>query len=336
MGSRLGAAWLGALVLSGAAAAARAEGGPAAGGAAEGIAWLRDFEAGKAQAAREGKVLVVYVAPGFYENPFCGKMEQEVFTDPGFRKWTRDHVFVRVDDPRDAAAQFRQARGLPPGDWPYTALFDPGGELIGTVTRYAGFPSAEGYREALKKGIDRGRRLSAARAAAAKDPAALSEVACIVAEMPERCRDALALLAKVPEDRKDAKVRAVERAVRGKIAWEGVLEGMRARIAELQDGADPEDEVATRAINAKLAAEGLVKVEAWLKEFGPESSLAGPKVLVSKTNYHLTLGQKEKAIETLRVLLEKHPDCSVAEWARTTIPRLQKEVEKEKAAAEKK
>lgn len=61
--------------------------------------WLTDLEAGKAQAAAEGKQLVVEFTGSTWCPP-CKALHAEVLTTPEFAAWSKDKILVKLDYPR--------------------------------------------------------------------------------------------------------------------------------------------------------------------------------------------------------------------------------------------
>jgi thiol:disulfide interchange protein DsbD len=63
------------------------------------IAWVHDFEEGMAQAAEEGKPVMV----DFYADwcTFCKKLDAEVFSRPDVAEASEDFVAIKVDTEKD-------------------------------------------------------------------------------------------------------------------------------------------------------------------------------------------------------------------------------------------
>lgn len=61
--------------------------------------WLTDLDAGKAQAAAEGKQLVVEFTGSTWCPP-CKALHAEVLTTAEFAAWAKDKVLVKLDYPR--------------------------------------------------------------------------------------------------------------------------------------------------------------------------------------------------------------------------------------------
>jgi thiol-disulfide isomerase/thioredoxin len=61
--------------------------------------WLTDLDAGKAQAAAEGKQLVVEFTGSTWCPP-CKALHAEVLTTGDFAAWAKDKVLVKLDYPR--------------------------------------------------------------------------------------------------------------------------------------------------------------------------------------------------------------------------------------------
>lgn len=61
--------------------------------------WLTDLDAGKAQAAAEGKQLVVEFTGSTWCPP-CKALHAEVLTTAAFAAWAKDKVLVKLDYPR--------------------------------------------------------------------------------------------------------------------------------------------------------------------------------------------------------------------------------------------
>ena len=77
--------------------------------------WTDDFDAAKAKAAKEGKLLLVDFS-GSDWCPWCIKLDDEVFSKKEFVKTAQmDFVLVMVDSPRNKEKLSKKARKQNPG-----------------------------------------------------------------------------------------------------------------------------------------------------------------------------------------------------------------------------
>lgn len=113
-------------------------GGGGGGGAAEGrVAWIEDYEAGLAQAKREGKRAFVDFTGVTCVN--CRIVEKKFFSDPRFAEASRKHVMIKAITDRqsdefrahDLANQQRMA-GFGSVTLPLYVLLGPDGKVIAT------------------------------------------------------------------------------------------------------------------------------------------------------------------------------------------------------------
>ena len=100
--------------------------------------WTDDFEAAKAQAEKEGKLLLV----DFSGSDWCGwckKLDTEVFAQPEFLKGVKkDFVLVMVDSPKDKALLSEKATKQNPelvkkygiSGYPTVLIMDAAGEVL--------------------------------------------------------------------------------------------------------------------------------------------------------------------------------------------------------------
>lgn len=100
--------------------------------------WTDDFEAAKAQAEKEGKLLLV----DFSGSDWCGwckKLDREVFAQPEFLKGVKkDFVLVMVDSPKDKALLSEKAAKQNPelvkkygiSGYPTVLIMDAAGEVL--------------------------------------------------------------------------------------------------------------------------------------------------------------------------------------------------------------
>ena len=110
--------------------------------------WTDDFEAAKAQAAKEGKLLLV----DFSGSDWCGwckKLDREVFAKPEFLEGAKkDFVLVMVDSPNDKSLLSEKAAKQNPellkkysvGGFPTVMVMDADGNVLETTGYRDGGP----------------------------------------------------------------------------------------------------------------------------------------------------------------------------------------------------
>lgn len=108
------------------------------------VVWLTDFDAAKAQAKREGKVLFLF----FTGSDWCGwcmRLQKEVLTQPEFAAWANEKaVLVDLDFPRNVA----QSDELKQQNQALAKQYNIGGYPTVVLTTADGTVIAQtGYRE---------------------------------------------------------------------------------------------------------------------------------------------------------------------------------------------
>jgi protein disulfide-isomerase len=123
--------------------------GLAIGTAAHAATWLTDLPAAKAQAAREGKIVLV----DFTGSDWCGwcmKLKAEVFSQPEFEEYANKNlVLVEVDFPRrkklseeQQKANFALQEKYKIEGYPTLIVLDGEGKKVGELGYVAGGPKA--------------------------------------------------------------------------------------------------------------------------------------------------------------------------------------------------
>ncbi len=139
--------------------------------------WTDDFDAAKAKAAKEGKLLLV----DFSGSDWCGwciKLDDEVFSKKEFVKTAQmDFVLVMVDSPRNKEKLSKKARKQNPGlvekykirGFPTVLVMDAEGEVLART----------GYRKGgVKEYIKHLDSIAEAHRAKAKPEAAGKKTSC--------------------------------------------------------------------------------------------------------------------------------------------------------------
>ena len=113
--------------------------------------WTDDFEAAKAQAAKEGKLLLV----DFSGSDWCGackKLDKEVFSNPEFMKAAlTEYVFVMIDSPDDKSLLSEKAKEQNPKlcekynihAFPTVLMMDADGNVLGRTYFPLGDPEKQ-------------------------------------------------------------------------------------------------------------------------------------------------------------------------------------------------
>ncbi|MFD0792337.1 thioredoxin family protein [Mucilaginibacter litoreus] len=112
------------------------------------IGWLGDFNAAKAQAAKEHKLILINFSGSDWCGP-CIRLRKEILETPEFDQYATEHlVLVRADFPRQKKnqldkAQVKRNEALADkynadGKFPYTLLVDENGRVL---KEWDGFPN---------------------------------------------------------------------------------------------------------------------------------------------------------------------------------------------------
>ncbi len=135
----------------------KAEKRAANGGSSTPAGWTDDFDAAKAQAAKEGKFLLV----DFSGSDWCGwcmKLDEEVFSKPEFvEEAKKEYVLVLIDSPRDDSILSEKAKEQNPKlckqykiqGFPSVLMMDADGSVLGKTGYQKGGP--EKYLKHLAK-----------------------------------------------------------------------------------------------------------------------------------------------------------------------------------------
>ena len=112
--------------------------------------WGEDLAAAKAQAAKEGKKILM----AFSGSDWCGwcvRMDRDVYSKPEFiEKAKKDYVLVMIDNPQDtsilsplaAAQNGRLTREFGIRGFPSTLVLDAEGKVLKRLSGYKGSPEA--------------------------------------------------------------------------------------------------------------------------------------------------------------------------------------------------
>jgi len=206
-------------------------------------------------------------------------------------------------------------------------LYDASGEYH---ARIEGFGGKEKWYGELKAGVDRGAGLREARAKAASDPAAWVEVARLLAEVPDREKDALDAYGKVPLEKADAKVAAAVLALKGRMAWEKAQKALNERFEAYRKGIDPADVAAVKAAveNAyrELAPKVREEMDAFIAEFPSTEEAAN--ALLQKARVLMKSDLVREGLEAGKQFLAKYPEHRAAKGLRNWIEQVEKDLEK--------
>ena len=207
-------------------------------------------------------------------------------------------VAVRIEDKKDD--MFAAKLGLSQEGYPNIAVYDAESEYLGRVI---GFGGKEPWFKQVGDTVAVSEKLAAAKASAAKDPAAWSAFAALVGEIPGREQDALASLDKVPEASRGKDFEASRAAVVAKVAWLDVEKEIRA---STKDAKTPDA--------FKVAApKNLERIDAFLKDHAGKNAKLDPVAWARKGSLLVLLDRKADAIEVATKLLKEWPDSPQAQ-----------------------
>ncbi len=118
--------------------------------------WTDDYEAAKAKAKEENKVIFTY----FTGSDWCGwciKMEKEVLTKKEFLDYAKDHlVLLELDFPRKPENKEKQSAELQAQNKALDEKFEISGYPTAFLTDADGEPLADGEDFAARKYLDDG------------------------------------------------------------------------------------------------------------------------------------------------------------------------------------
>ena len=195
--------------------------------------------------------------------------------------------------------------------YPNIAVYDGAGEYVG---RLVGFPGKDNWLKNVLDSSSVTERLAAARAKAEAVPTAWESVSALLAEIPDRQRDAVEALDRVPQDKRTADFDARRAALAAEAAW---ADGERPLAwllqAELAKVKDPKDTEKRTAAFKAVAAKGLENADAWVKAHAGRSAKQDPTALARRGYYLVQLDRKSEAIEVALKLLKEWPDSPQAQ-----------------------
>lgn len=144
--------------------------------------WPSDLAAAKAQAAREGRLIVVDLFAEWCG--WCKVLERDVFTKPVFEEFVRDKILVRLDV-EDGAEGSRIQTRFEVFNLPTTLILDADEVLVGQIE---GFTTAEPYVAQMRHAVEAFHRLDAAydRAVSAPGETSPEQLRALAATFHER------------------------------------------------------------------------------------------------------------------------------------------------------
>lgn len=223
-----------------------------------------------------------------------------------------------VDDEKDAP--WAQAHGLAGKGYPNLAIYGPDGDY---VHRVIGFGGMESWMPQVKAADDTAKKLAAAKEQAAKDPAAWAAVADAMSAIPDRERDALEAVRKVPADKRDASVEAVEKRLVGTIAWLDLSKEADADMRTRTSTLDRNDKPAFQAGVAKAWKEHgeafFPKIDAFLAEHSASAPNVAPTAMFHKVRVLMSTERRDEAVALAKEIVAKFPDSNEAKMAERVI-----------------
>ena len=221
---------------------------------------------------------------------------------------------VWVDDQENA--KWADAHGLAGKGYPNLVAYDAAGEY---VHRIVGFGGMEKWLPDVKTAEENAKALSDARAKAAKDPAALADVAAALVKIADRERDALDAVRQIPAEKRDAGSAKLEQGLVGKIAWLDVEKELNADGQSRSKGVDRKDAAAIGKVREEHAGFALPKVEAWITAHGDAATDVLPAALLKKAHLLGFAGRRDDAVAVAKTIVEKFPGTREAKAAEAIV-----------------
>jgi len=207
-------------------------------------------------------------------------------------------VPVWIEDKKDD--MFAAKLGLSQEGYPNIAIYDADAEYLGRVI---GFGGKDPWFKQVKDVWQVGEKVTAAKADAAKDPAAWAAFASLIAEIPGREKDALAALEKIPEASRPKDYDTTHAGFAARGAWTDVEKALRA---STKDAKSPDDV-------KKVAPKSIEAIDGWLKDHGGASAKADPVAWARKGALLVLLERKPEAIEVAGKILHDWPESPQAQ-----------------------
>lgn len=291
---------LAALLVAALAAAALADDAPKpAAPATAAVEFGTDLAAAQAAAKKDAKPLLVLVVPKWYASPEAVRLDRDVLAGDEAKKTLDAFVRVRVAESEDREVHVRyrvQFRG-----YPLALVLAPDGSYLGSTSGVPAEDAAKTWLLRVASIPPRAKRMQELRDALAKKP-----------EDPQTLFD-LAML-HVEADEPDRAIALFERME----AADGPAGGAPERVGEarfqvLRIGA-------LRALADKRFADVDPLCQKWLRRFA--SHARAPEVLLLDANALYLAGEKDRAKEIWKGLVEKNAGTDAAKRANAALDAL--------------
>lgn len=205
---------------------------------------------------------------------------------------------VRVEDKQDDP--LAKKLGIADQGYPNVAVYDAESEYLGRVV---GFGGKDPWFQEVKDVVQVGETLAEAKKKAAGDPAKWVDVAEVLKTIPDRAKDALAALEKVPAKAKKSKqYKAAEASIGARVAWSGT----ESTIDDLMK------EVRSREAAQEVAPKAIEALDAFLKAHQGADKETDPAALAKKGFFLMLLDRAKEAVPLAKKILEEYPDSQQA------------------------
>jgi hypothetical protein len=258
-----------------------------------------DLPAAQSKAKTEGKPLLVVVVPKWYDAPEAARLDKDVLTSPDAKKSLDAFVRVRVAESEDHEVHVRhrlQFKG-----YPLAVVLDADGSFLGSTSGVPAEDAAKTWLLRVASIPPRASRMKALRAALdvkPEDPQTLFDLALLHVEADEPDR-AIALFDRMEaaDSRPGADAAPAERLG-------------EARYQVLRIGA-------VRAFADKRFSDVEPLCQKWLRRF--EKHVRAPEVLLLEANALYLAGEKDRAKEMWKGLVEKSAGTDAARRAKAAL-----------------
>lgn len=261
------------------------------------VDFMGDLPAAQAKAKAEAKPLLVLVTPKWYDANEVVRLDKEVLSTADARK-TLDHfVRVRVAESEDREVHVRHRLRF--AGYPAAVVFGADGTFLGSTS---GLPSEDVAKEwlarvaAIAPRAQKMKELRATLAAKPEDPQTLFDLALLHVEAEEPDR-AIALLDRMEVAEENAPVDRLGEA--------------RYQVLRIN---------AVRALADKRFADVEPLAQKWLRRFATHAR--APDVQLLQANALYLAGDKDRAKEMWKVLVEKNVGTDAARRAKAALDQL--------------
>jgi hypothetical protein len=258
------------------------------------VEFLTDLAAAQAKAKTESKPLLVLVVPKWFASPEVARLDKDVLTGDDARKALEPFVRVRVAENEDREVHVRHRVRFQ--GYPLALVLDADGSFLGSTS---GLPAEDAAKTwparvaAIPPRAKKMKELRAALAAKPEDPQTLFDLAMLLVENGEPDR-AVALFDRMEAADPDCPPERLGEA--------------RFQVLRIS---------AVRALADRRFADVEPLCQKWLRRFA--SHPRAPDVLLLEADALFLAGEKDRAKEIWKTLVEKHTGTDAANRAKSAL-----------------